>query len=211
MRTHHLINVLSQDQVSPPNIRARVVAFAGVGLLFAGFMTYAVLGFRSDLLESLFAPVTAMKLILPVLVSIPALVACLALIDPQKRRTPVVWMSAAVGGIALLWYVLAAMQTPSDLLWPTMRGSTIGRCLVSITVLSIIPLLAALWWLRDGASISPMRSGALAGLAISGVTAAFYSMSCNEDAPLFFLLWYSLAMILVASLGAVLGKRMLRW
>lgn len=211
MRTDHLINVLSQDQVLPLNIRARVFTFAAVGLLFAGFVIHMLLGFRPNLLASLLAPVTAMKPILPLVVAIPAMLACLDLIDPQRERTPIVWISAAIGAGAVFWYAMALMNTPPELLWPTIRGSTIGRCLLSIIILSILPLIAALWWLREGASTSPMRSGALAGLGISGVTAALYSTSCDEDAPLFFLLWYSLAMIVVAMIGAFLGKRMLRW
>lgn len=211
MRTDHLITVLSQDQVSPPNVRARTIGFAGITLLLVAVFVQMLLGWRPNLIEAMQSPVTMMKWLLPLAAAIPAMLACLVLIDPQTRRTPIVWISVAAGIIAVAWLAISLIQTPSVLLWPEMHGKSMSRCLISVILISVLPLAAALWWLREGASPSPLRSGALAGLAVGGLSAAIYASFCDEDAPLFFLTWYGLAIIVVTLAGAVIGKRVLRW
>ena len=52
------------------------------------------------------------------------------------------------------------------------------------------------------------RSPALA----SGATAAaVFAIHCTEDSPLFYAVWYALAILIVTGLGAALGRRVLRW
>jgi hypothetical protein len=50
-----------------------------------------------------------------------------------------------------------------------------------------------------------------AGLLAGGMGAALYAMHCPDDSPLFVATWYGLAIAVVATLGAVLGSRVLRW
>ena len=75
-----------------------------------------------------------------------------------------------------------------------------------------MPLLAGtLWALRRGASTRPALAGAVAGLLSGGAAAAIYAVHCTEDSPLFYAVWYSLAILAVTGLGAALGSRVLRW
>ena len=41
--------------------------------------------------------------------------------------------------------------------------------------------------------------------------AAFYAAHCPDDSPLFVAAWYSLAVALVAAVGAATGRLTLRW
>ena len=75
-----------------------------------------------------------------------------------------------------------------------------------------LPLLAGtLWALRGGASTRPALTGAVAGLLSGGAAAVVYSMHCTEDSPLFYAVWYVLAILAVTVAGALLGSRVLRW
>ncbi len=38
-----------------------------------------------------------------------------------------------------------------------------------------------------------------------------YSIHCTEDSPLFYAVWYMLAILGASALGALLGSRLLRW
>ena len=52
---------------------------------------------------------------------------------------------------------------------------------------------------------------AAAGLAAGAFAATVYCMHCPEVSAIFVLTWYSLGILLAASLGALLGPRLLRW
>jgi hypothetical protein len=90
-------------------------------------------------------------------------------------------------------------------------GKTITACLLSIPLLALPILGALLLALRHGAVLAPIRAGAVAGLAAGGLATAVYALHCIEDSPLFYATWYSLGILIVAALGALLGSRLLRW
>ena len=76
-----------------------------------------------------------------------------------------------------------------------MMGRSNGQCLVFISLMSLPLLAATLAALRRGASTRPVLSGALAGLLSGGAAAAVYALRCTEDSPLFYGLWYVLAIL----------------
>ena len=92
-----------------------------------------------------------------------------------------------------------------------MMGQSNGQCVGFISVMALPLLAGALWALRRGASTRPALSGALAGLLSGGAAAIVYSMHCTEDSPLFYAVWYMLAILGATALGALLGSRLLRW
>jgi hypothetical protein len=69
-------------------------------------------------------------------------------------------------------------------------------------------MLAAL---RTGAPRSATIAGAVAGLVAGGAGATLYALHCHDDSPLFLALWYALSVALVALVGALLGRWLLRW
>ncbi len=211
MRTDQLIPVLAFDDTPPRPIAPRILGMAGLWLMAAAAIALLILGIREDLLQAMSAPVTAMKWVLPLGIAIPALLAAMALSRPVTLRVPILWTAVVVGAAAALWLLLSIMGTPADQLMPGIRGNSRVVCLTSIIGISILPLGTALWVLRDGASPAPGLSGACTGLAVGGFAAAIYALHCNEDAPLFFLVWYSLAILIVGAIGAIAGRWLLRW
>ena len=58
---------------------------------------------------------------------------------------------------------------------------------------------------------APSSTARLAGLVAGGAAAGVYSLHCTEDSPLFYGVWYVLAILAVAAVGALAGARVLRW
>jgi hypothetical protein len=51
----------------------------------------------------------------------------------------------------------------------------------------------------------------MAGLAAGGIAATFYATNCADDSPLFVATWFSLATLIVAASGYLMGRRLLAW
>ena len=65
--------------------------------------------------------------------------------------------------------------------------------------------------MRQGAPTRPALAGALAGLLAGGIAATFYAAHCTDDSPFFVATWYTLAIAVLAGIGALAGGRVLRW
>jgi hypothetical protein len=65
--------------------------------------------------------------------------------------------------------------------------------------------------LRHGAPTRPAFAGAVAGLAAGGLAATLYAAHCTDDSPLFVATWYTIAIAVLAGLGALGGRLFARW
>jgi hypothetical protein len=83
--------------------------------------------------------------------------------------------------------------------------------MTAIPAMSLPLLGAALIALRHGAPTRPALAGACAGILSAGLAATLYAVHCTDDSPLFVAVWYTLAAAVVASVGALIGSRMLRF
>ena len=96
--------------------------------------------------------------------------------------------------------------------WETrLVGSNALICLTAIPVLSLAPLAAVLAALRSAAPASPTLAGAAAGLLAATAAAFALRLSLLRHSPLFVATWYTLAAIPVVAIGAIAGRRLLRW
>jgi hypothetical protein len=84
-------------------------------------------------------------------------------------------------------------------------------CLASIIFLSVLPLTATIYALRQGAPASPAVMGAVGGLLAGALGATVFAMHCTNDSPLFVAIWYTLATGLMALTGLLVGRYVLRW
>jgi hypothetical protein len=68
-----------------------------------------------------------------------------------------------------------------------------------------------LFVLKMGVPTRPAVAGAAAGVLAGTLGAAAYSVVCKNDGGLFVAVWYSVAILIVAGLGAIVGRRALAW
>ncbi len=131
-----------------------------------------------------------------------------------RPAAPVAGPARAAAGVlaaVALLGLLSAWATPASERLAALLGHSWSTCPWNVFALSLPALAAVLWALRGLAPTQPMRAGFAAGLAAGAVGALGYSMACDEAAPAFVAAWYTLGVMMVATLGAALGPRVLRW
>jgi hypothetical protein len=211
MRTNDLIQLLAADLPTHPGEaetalrRWPLISAAVVGM---GFLV--VFGVRADLTTAGLAP-TLVKLAMGALFAVGAAISAANFARPEISAAPVAkWLASVFFFLAFLVAVDGA-SVGLDGWLNRMSGKSILTCLTVIPMLAALPLAASLLALRLGATIRPVASGALAGLASAGLAILAFGFHCIEDSLLFIAAWYSLAAAIVALAGAALGRVMLRW
>lgn len=212
MRTDHLIAALVADAPAKSRsagCRALLLVPVTVGLVLLGFFTY--LRVRPDLMSGAVWPAVSVKVLAASLLAAVALRLALVLGEPGRSDRRLLQALLVVPAILLLALgVELARVGLAD--W---QGRLVGvnqlRCLIVIPLLSMLPLLGLLVALRQGAVTQPGWAGFISGLAATGMGATLYSLNCTDDSMFFVLTWYTLAALIVATIGAIGGRLVLRW
>ena len=211
MKTKDLVAALVADRAASRLSFARGFALAWLagGVVSLGLF-FVVLGLRRDLAAALGTWRFDLKLVLVLLALVLAFGLCRALgrpvaaPHPGRRLLPLAVLAAAAVAIELL------VVPPAS--WGTrLVGSNALVCLTAIPLLALAPLATVLAALRSAAPASPTLAGAAAGLLAATAAASLYAFHCFDDSPLFVATWYTLAAIPVVAIGAIAGRRLLRW
>jgi hypothetical protein len=203
MRTEELIRTLAADAGTERPLRLTLAVTLAPALLVAFLGLVVTIGLREGLAVALSDPVSAMRIVLSL--SLFAVAIGLCLVAARPERSPRLWPLAVIAAVAAGLWLWAFVATPTGGVQMAITGKTMVSCLVSIPLLSVLPVAAILWTLRRGAPTAPTRTGALAGLAGAGGAAAIYALHCTEDT------WYGLAILIVTGVAAMVGGRVLRW
>lgn len=212
MKTDDLINALSLDAASkgmPPS-RALSVALA-IGAFTAVIVFLLALGTRPDFALAVEQPRFLLKFAVTLSLALGSWMLLERLARPAARQARALHLLLLPLGLIAVGIAAELIALPSETWARSLIGSNAVLCLVSIPLISVGPFIAALLALRQGAPLSPAKAGAVAGLAAGALGATLYAAHCTDDSPLFVATWYTLALALMATLGAGLGSRMLRW
>jgi hypothetical protein len=212
MDTEQLLRTLAADN----SHRARPVgqvlmlallAAAPVSLL----IFFAEFGVRPDVMTAMKNPFFDLKFAVTLALAISAVAVALHLSRPEASLRGFGWYLLIPAGL-LAAGIGGEMMMPQRLPMMTrLVGSNSKICLTVIPALSLPLLIAALIGLRHGAPSRPALSGAIAGLLSAGFAATLYASHCTDDSPLFVATWYTLAVALVAAVGALVGSRVLKY
>lgn len=115
-------------------------------------------------------------------------------------------------GIAMALVALGELVGAAPAGWRALvMGKTWATCPWLILALAVPLLIGSMCAVR---SLAPSRlrlAGAACGLASGALSALIYSISCDESAAAFVLVWYGGAIAVATLIGALLGPRCLRW
>lgn len=211
MQTDDLIARLSQD-LAPRRPLSQVYATGLlIGTVVAGLLFVSTLGLRPDVDHA----IHTVRFVFKFVVTLSLAVAATGVLFPLSRPGALVggwtWILAAVPCLLLIAVAAELIAVPEAAWGARLVGSNALLCSVAIPFLSAGPLAGLLVCLRYGAPTSPGLTGAVAGLAASGVGAPFYASHCPDDSPLFVVTWYILGTAIVVFAGSVLGRNLLRW
>jgi len=207
-----LITRLGGESATPSRRRIRdflmLMAAVGVAAGSLGLLVFHFMGWpiRADYMEVIFTMTVMAKQAVPLLILLCTLPIAVSLGRPESspRLWPVV---VCLLIFPLLFFSAISTQNWSEL---ALRPSLL-RCLVSIPVLALPLTLAQLWSLRQDAVTRPWVAGATAGFAAGAGATVIYALTCTEDSPGFYGLWYLLGILASGGIGAGAGRVFLRW
>lgn len=211
MKTEALLRALAADaRPGPPLRRMLLVALLAAALVAGGGFLLAV-GPRPDLAAALARGGPALKLLVVLVSTVAAFGASLRLARPEAGlgRWGGALLVAPAIAVAAFW--TTAVTTPVAL-WPErVAGGGFLGCVAGVGAIGLPFMAAAFWALRRGAPARPGLAGATAGLLAGSAGASVYALRCTEDSPMFWGVWYVVPVLVLAGLGAALGRRVLRW
>lgn len=213
MKTDDLIKALVADNptVNPPISRTLMLALLA-GATIAAILFAVILGPRSDFAWSILnSPRFLFKFVLTLGLAIPAYFLVQRMARPEASVGRTMWILGIVPLLLAVAVLLELYILPADHWSVFWIGSMSKYCVTLIPLFSLAPLAATLLALRQGAPANPTAAGALAGVLSAGIGATLYASHCVDDSPLFVATWYSIAFVIVISLGAFLGSRLLKW
>lgn len=189
----------------------RVLVALAVGGVVSLAIFLSMVGFRPDIDTAMTTVRFQLKYVDAVALAIPAAVLCWRLARPDAK--PGLLIAGLVAPLVLLAGAVAVEVSivPRELWMAKMIGHNMLHCLTLIPLLALPPLAALIYALREGAPANPALSGALAGAASAGLSAMIYATNCTDNSPLFVASWYPIATLVVMGIGALAGRRFLKW
>ncbi|CAN7635635.1 NrsF family protein [Bosea sp. LjRoot237] len=213
MKTDELITLMAagHQPVDTGQLRRATWLTTLVALAATAVLLVNTLGARPDLAQAIVTMPVIAKLLFGGSIAVVSLILFQQSLRPglkPRRRLPAVAIPVA---LVVTWAAFTLAQAPTAQ-WGTL---TFGRywdsCLVYVFAYSMIPLLGLLLLARRGAPVDSTLTGASAGLASAGLATVAYALHCPDDAAPFLATWYTIAMVLVSGLAALVLPRFLRW
>ncbi|HEX4267493.1 MAG TPA: DUF1109 domain-containing protein [Steroidobacteraceae bacterium] len=212
MRTTDLIDILARDvRPAPPGVVNRKLLAA---LVAGGLVTFAIvaLGLRCQpLLAAAQQPWFWMKAAYTGLLTVAGAVLVRRLSVPGSRLGAAPLAAALVVLVMLtlgVGQILSAAQAGRVALW---LGQTWKVCSPLILLLAIPIYACLIAAIRNLAPTRPALTGGSAGFASGALAATLYGLHCPEQAAAFVATWYTLGIGAATALGAIAGRRLLRW
>jgi hypothetical protein len=84
-------------------------------------------------------------------------------------------------------------------------------CVGRILFISLPAMILTFVFMRKSAPTHPLFAGAAIGLLSASVGGLAYTLACRNDGTAFVAIWYAVACVIMAAIGAVVGRRILRW
>ncbi|OCX65359.1 hypothetical protein BFP70_09850 [Thioclava sp. SK-1] len=206
MMTQDLIAQLSQQPAARPMRPGRYGAVLVLAALLPLLGFWGIMGLRPGLLQMLAQPVVALKTALPLFCAGWSLFAVIRFTRPGARLPLWPLILPLLVGIGLIVYGVAPASGSAQ--WTPFY---ISECVGLIIVLAALPIVVAVHVFSQGASTRPGASAALSGLAASSLAASGYSLYCTQDNPLFFVIWYGIAIGVSTALSWGIGRSRFSW
>ena len=213
MKTDDLIDRLASGlEATPPWwVTRRILIGLGCGAFGSALTMVLWLGVRPDLADAAGTMMFWIKFAYTLACAAVLAAALIRVARPGGSMGSLAWALAAPFALVALMAVVRLAKADSVIRHGMLMGDSADVCPWRIAVLSIPILAGAVWALRGLAPTRLVLSGFVAGGCAGAMGAWIYAFHCNESAAAFVALWYTAGMAFVALLGALAGRRLLRW
>lgn len=86
-----------------------------------------------------------------------------------------------------------------------------GRCGPLIILMALSWSGGLFYWMKQGASVTPAKSGAWAAISAAALSAFVMQLICAHENTVHLLIWHVIPTALLGFAGFSVGRRMLRW
>jgi hypothetical protein len=212
MKTDDLIARLSADHPPPQRPAGQSLAVATLlAIACAAGVMLLTTGLRPDFAAALGTWRFDMKFVVTLTLASSAFFLLRRAIYPEGFARAPLWIILAAPALLAAAVVYELAVLPASAWRSAQMGTNWLHCLVLVPLFGLLPLVLALWGVRQGAPTRPVLTGFLAGLLAGGLGAAAYAANCPDDSPLFVMTWYPAGILGLGAIGAVAGGRVLRW
>lgn len=205
--TDDLIHSLASEAGTRQSASLQAFAITGAAsLACALILVISVLGVRPDFAEMAVRMPFAFKLLYTGSLIVGTFVVALYAATPGTSATALLAMLPAI--------ILAASAVIFDPTGFPIMGRTdtaVVFCVGSILFLSLPAMILLSVAMRKGAPTRPLFAGAVIGVLSASVGAMAYTLACKNDGTAFVAIWYTAACAIMAFVGAVAGRSVLRW
>lgn len=212
MKTEDLIGALVADtETRSAPIGITLTAAALSGAIGSALLFWSLLGPRPDIATALTSPRFLLKFVECAGLAATAGMLASAMLRPTADRRIGRMGVVASALVVVAGVVVEALLVPTAEWGTRLVGTNWYHCLALIPLLALPALAMLLVAARHGASLEPGRTGAIVGVIAGAIGAFFYAANCTDDSPFFVITWYTLAIAATALIGAVMGRRLLKW
>lgn len=207
--------VADLDSVEPRRAGREMLLIAG--LILVELLVFVMLReARPDMPEAMTTPAFWWKAATFAVIGGLSVTALLVSLDPattNNGRLSALWRGLAITAplaLALGW-IIDAGASGSHALAARLEWRDGLDCLLNVGLLSLPLVLVFGMLMRRGAPTQPARTSAAAGLAAAGFGAFVFAFHCPHDDPLYVMVWYGGAVLIVAGLARLVLPRIARW
>jgi hypothetical protein len=206
--TDNLIRSLASTAGARPRTSLQV-AFAvanAASLVCALLLVFLIIGVRRDFAEIAVRMPFAFKLVYTGSLVVGTSVVALYSATPSASATALYALSPAV-----ILLALGVMFDPTGFPITGRTDTAVIFCMSSILFLSLPATILLFSVMRKGAPTHPLFAGAVIGMLSASIGAMAYTIACKNDGTAFVAIWYTAACAIMSFIGAVVGRRVLRW
>jgi hypothetical protein len=214
MKTDDLVEILSTnvEPVDWHRVSRMILVAAGAGAVVALAVIMLMFGPRSDVLELRTWIFVAAKFAFAGAIAAVALTYLFRAARPSGEQRVSIARVVFPFAVALVTAGVSLGFAPEADWRAMILGTQWSLCFLCIPLNAILPFAAIIIALRQFAAPTHLyMAGALAGLTAGGISAVVYATHCRDDSFAFIAVWYGLTIAMCMLIGALLGRRLLRW
>jgi hypothetical protein len=188
------------------SLQAAFTITAAASLACALLVVFSVIGIRQDFADMAVRMPFAFKVVYSSALVIGASVVALYAATPGASPTALYAMLPAV-----IFLACGVMFDPTGFPIMGRTDTAVAICVGRILFLSLPAMILTFIFMRKAAPTQPLFAGAVIGMLSASVGALAYTIACRNDGTAFVAIWYTMTCAIMAAVGAIVGRRLLRW